>query len=79
MEQINNENWTPFKKLWRKLKIVRSLWTVETEPERKEYLKKWEIEISTKIVRLSKTLANGKGERIAVPFFPLLGSEQGGK
>ena len=79
LEEINNENWTPLKKLWRKLKMIRNLGTVETDSARKDYLKHWEIEIARKIVNLSKTVTDGKGERIAIPFFPILGSEQGGK
>lgn len=79
LEQINNENWTPLKKLWRKLKMIRSLWKVEINQERKEYLKEWEMEISGKIVKLSKTVTDGKGNRIAIPFFALLGSNQDGK
>lgn len=79
LEQINNENWTPLKKLWRKLKMIRSLWKVETNQERKEYLKEWEMEISAKIVKLSKTVTDGKGIRIAIPFFAVLGSNQDGK
>ncbi len=79
LEQINNENWTPLKKLWRKLKMIRSLWKVETNMDRKKYLKEWEMEISSKIVKLSKTVTDGKGERIAIPFFAVLGSSQDGK
>jgi len=79
LEEINNENWTPLRKLWRKLKMIRSLWKVEINEERKDYLKKWEIEISGKIVKLSKTVTDGKGERIAIPFFALLGSNQDGQ
>ncbi len=79
LEQINNENWTPLKKLWRKLKMIRSLWKVETNIDRKQYLKEWEMEISSKIVKLSKTVTDGKGERIAIPFFAVLGSSQDGK
>lgn len=78
VEEINNENWTPLKKLWRKLKMIRGLWTVETDKDRKEYLKEWEIEISKKIVSLSRTVTNKDGERITVPHFPILGSAQDG-
>jgi len=59
--------------------MIRSLWKVEINEERKNYLKEWEIEISGKIVKLSKTVTNGKGERIAIPFFALLGSNQDGQ
>jgi predicted Holliday junction resolvase-like endonuclease len=79
LEQINNENWTPLKKLWRKLKMIRSLWKVETNEERKDYLKEWEKEIAEKIVKLSKTVTDGKGNRITIPFFAILGSNQDGK
>jgi len=79
LESIDNKNWTPLKKLWRKLKIIRQLWKVEINEERKNYLKTWEIEISRTIVNLSKTVTDGKGNRIDIPFFPVLGSEQGGK
>lgn len=79
MEEINNENWTPLKKLWRKVKIIRSLGSVEPDKDRKKYLKEWEIEISRKIVALSRTVTDKNGERIAIPFFPVLGSEQDGK
>lgn len=59
--------------------MIRSLWKVETNQERKEYLKEWEMEISEKIVKLSKTVTDGKGIRIAIPFFAVLGSHQDGK
>jgi len=59
--------------------MIRSLWKVETNIDRKKYLKEWEMEISSKIVKLSKTVTNGKGERIAIPFFAVLGSSQDGK
>jgi len=56
--------------------MIRQLWKVETNQERKKYLKEWEIEISRTIVKLSKTVTDGKGIRIAIPFFPVLGSGQ---
>ncbi len=56
--------------------MIRQLWKVEADQDRKKYLKQWEIEISRTIVKLSKTVTDGKGNRITVPFFPVLGSNQ---
>ncbi len=78
MEEINNENWTPLRKLWRKLKIIRGLSSVEPDKDRKDYLKEWEIEISKKIVMLSRTVTDKNRVRITIPFFPILGSKQDG-
>jgi len=39
-------------------------------------LKEEEIEISRRIVMLSKTVTDGKGKSITIPFFPLLGNNQ---
>jgi len=78
LEEINNENWTPLRKLWRKVKIIRGLGSVEPNKDRKDYLKSWEIEISKTIVKLSRTVTDKNGVRITVPFFPVLGSKQDG-
>jgi len=73
---IDNKNWTPLKKLWLRLKIVRNEARNCNDSEIVSKLKEEEIEISSKIVKLSKTVTDGKGKRITVPFFPLLGKDQ---
>ena len=76
---MNNENWNSLKKLWLKLKIVRNQAKQSDSKEIINMLKKEEIETSRKIVKLSKTVRNGKGDKIAIPFFAILGSKQDGK
>lgn len=78
-KQINNENWNSLKKLWLKLKICRNQAKQTDSDEIRSMLKKEEIETSRKIVKLSKTVRDGKGNSIAIPFFPILGSKQDGK
>lgn len=73
---VNNKDWTPYKKLWKRLKIIRNEAMLTTDPEIKKEKKDEEIEISRKIVAIAKTLTNGKGVPIAVPMFPILGSKQ---
>jgi len=65
VKQINNTNWTSYKKLWKKYKI-----------ERKNGNKLEEIKIAKKIVDIAKTITDGKGKPITVPFFAILGSNQ---
>ncbi len=78
-KQINNENWNSLKKLWLKLKIVRNQAKQTDSDEIRNTLKKDEINTSRKIVKLSKTVRDGKGNSIAIPFFPILGSNQDGE
>jgi len=73
---IDNKNWTPLKKLWLKLKIVRNEAKKCKDNELISKLKEEEILVSRKIVKLSKTVTDGKGKPITIPFFPLLGSNQ---
>ena len=73
---IDNKNWTPLKKLWLKLKIIRNQARNCKDPEIVSKLKEEEIEVSGKIVKLSKTVTDGNGKRITVPFFALLGKDQ---
>jgi len=76
LTNVNNKNWTALKKLWKRLKIIRNQANLTTDAQVKKELKDEEIEISKKIVELSKTVTDGKGKPIAIPFFPLLGSKQ---
>lgn len=76
LTNVNNKNWTALKKLWKRLKIIRNQAKLTTDDQIKNELKDEEIEISKKIVRLSKTVTDGKGKPITTPFFPLLGSKQ---
>lgn len=75
-KEVNNENWNSLKKLWLKLKIVRNQAKITKSEGRRNMLKKEEIETSRKIVKLSKTVRDGKGNSIAIPFFAILGSAQ---
>ncbi len=70
--EIDNSKWTSYKKLWNRLKIVRSEWTNSGDDKIKQMLKGEEIEISEKLVKIAPYLTNGKGERITVPAFPLI-------
>ncbi len=70
--EIDNSKWTSYKKLWNRLKIVRSEWTKSNDDKIKQMLKEEEIEISKKLVKIAPYLTNGKGERITVPAFPLI-------
>lgn len=71
-QEIDNSKWTSYKKLWNRLKIVRSEWTKSKDDKIKRMLKEEEIEISEKLVKIAPYLTNGKGERITVPAFPLI-------
>jgi len=71
-QEIDNSKWTSYKKLWNRLKIVRSEWTKSKDDKIKQMLKEEEIEISEKLVKIAPYLTNGKGERITVPAFPLI-------
>lgn len=78
-QEINNENWTPLKKSWLKLKIIRREARETKSKDIRNTLKKEEIKVSRRIVRLSKTVSKGNGDRIAIPFFAILGSKQDGE
>lgn len=73
---VNNENWNSFKKLWKRLKIIRNEAMLTTDPEIKKEKKDEETEISRKLVSIAKTLTDGKGNPIPIPMFPILGSKQ---
>jgi len=73
---VNNKNWNSYKKLWKRLKIVRNQAEITADPQIKRESKDEEIEISRKIVAIAKTLTDGKGIPIAIPMFPILGSNQ---
>lgn len=77
--KINNVNWTSLKKNWKRLKIIRSQARNAKNKEVKRVLKDEEIEISLTIRQLSDTVTDGKGNKIAVPLFPILGGKQDGK
>ncbi len=70
--EIDNSKWTSFKKLWNRLKIVRSEWNKSSDIGIKSMLKEEEIEICEKLVEIAPYLTDGKGKRITVPAFPLL-------
>jgi hypothetical protein len=63
--KVNNVNWYSYKKLWIKYKI-----------DRKNGNKTEEIITAKKLVALAKTITDGKGNPITVPFFPILGNNQ---
>jgi len=71
-QEIDNSKWTSYKKLWNRLKIVRSEWSRSKDDKIKQMLKEEEIEICEKLVKIAPYLTNGKGERITVPAFPLI-------
>lgn len=75
---VDNKNWSSYRKLWRKHKIVRrqSEELKEDDSELSKLLKNEEIEISRKLVEIAKTLTDGKGNPIPIPFFAVLGSNQ---
>lgn len=77
--QINNVNWTSLKKNWKRLKIIRSQARNTKNKEIEKILKDEEIEISLTIRQLSDTVTDGKGNKITVPVFPILGGNQDGK
>jgi hypothetical protein len=63
--KVNNVNWHSYKKLWIKYKI-----------DRKNGNKTEEIITAKKLVALAKTITDGKGNPITVPFFAILGNNQ---
>ena len=65
VSKVNNVNWHSYKKLWIKYKI-----------DRKNGNKTEEINTAKKLVALAKTITDGKGNPITVPFFPILGNNQ---
>ncbi len=65
VSKVNNVNWHSYKKLWIKYKI-----------DRKNGNKTEEIITAKKLVALAKTITDGKGNPITVPFFPILGNNQ---
>ena len=73
---VSNKDWNSYKKLWKRLKIVRNEAMLTTDPQMQKEKKDEEIEISRKIVNIAKTLTDGKGIPIAIPMFPILGSNQ---
>lgn len=72
VHEIDNSQWTSYKKLWNRLKIIRNQWKETKEKELKDMLKAEEIEVCKKIVGIAPFLTNGKGERITIPAFPLI-------
>ena len=72
VDQIDNSQWTSYKKLWNRLKIIRGKWKETKDQKIKDELKSEEIEICKKIVAIAPHLTNGKGEKITVPAFPLI-------
>lgn len=77
--KVGNKDWNSYKKLWKRLKIVRNEAKLITDPKLQKEKKNEEIEISRKIVTIAKTLTvrrKGKDVPIPVPMFPILGSNQ---
>lgn len=72
----NKKNWNSYKKLWKRMKIIRNQANLCKDPEIQKELKTEEIEVSRKIVLIAKTLTDSKGNPIAIPLFPVLGSKQ---
>ena len=73
---VDNSQWTSYKKLWMKLKIVRNKAKKEKDPKLKQELKEEEIEISKKLRKIAPLLTDRKGTHIAIPMFPILGGQQ---
>jgi len=74
--EIDNSKWTSYKKLWNRLKIVRSEWNKSTSDQIKEMLKQEEVEICEKLVSIAPFLTKGNGDRITIPAFVLLMGKQ---
>jgi len=74
--EIDNSKWTSYKKLWNRLKIVRSEWNKSTSDQIKGMLKEEEVGICEKLVSIAPYLTKGNGERITVPAFVLLMGKQ---
>lgn len=74
--QIDNSKWTSYKKLWNRLKIVRSEWNKSNSDEIKKMLKQEEVEICEKLVNIAPYLTKGNGDRITIPAFVLLMGKQ---
>jgi len=74
--EIDNSKWTSYKKLWNRLKIVRSEWNKSTSDQIKGMLKEEEVEICEKLVSIAPYLTKGNGERITIPAFVLLMGKQ---
>jgi hypothetical protein len=72
LPEIDNSQWTSYKKLWSRLKIVRNEWSRMEDEKIKKMLKEEEIEICEKLVKIAPYLSDGKGKRITVPAFPLV-------
>lgn len=70
--EIDNSQWTSYKKLWNRLKIVRSEWKKVKDEKLKKMLKEEEIEICHSIVKIAPYLTKGNGDRITTPAFPLI-------
>jgi len=71
-QEIDNTKWTSYKKLWNRLKIVRSEWKKSEDKKIKDMLKQQEVEICEKLMKIAPYLTNGKGEKITVPAFVLV-------
>jgi len=70
--EIDNTKWTSYKKLWSRLKIVRSEWNRIEDEKIRRMLKEEEMEICEKLMNIASYLTDGKGARITVPAFPLV-------
>lgn len=76
MHPTDNTQWSSFRKLWLRLKIVRNEASKIKDNELVSKFKEEEIEISRKIVNIAPFLTNGKGVHIPIPMFPILGNTQ---
>lgn len=72
VHEIDNTKWTSYKKLWSRLKIVRSEWGRIDDEKIRRMLKEEEMEICEKLMNIAPYLTDGKGARITVPAFPLV-------
>jgi len=70
--EIDNSKWTSYKKLWNRLKIVRSEGTKIEDQKIKGMLKEEEVEICEKLMKIAPYLTKGNGERITIPAFVLV-------
>lgn len=64
-KEVNNKNWTSFKKLWLSFKI-----------ERKNNNRTKMVEIARKLQDIAPTLRDGKGQKITTPVFTFLVNEK---
>lgn len=73
---VDNTQWTSFRKLWMRLKIIRNKAKKTKDHLERSKFKQEEIEISKKIKKIAPFLTDKNGVHIPIPQFPLLGNSQ---